>query len=170
MNAVWRQTGVPRLGRTLTWADSRPSSASPKQETSAQFYPGESLEAQIVAFRLRDGKDLRSALAWDVTTRPRSISDTETLARLDFLDPFPSKIPESAHLRLFLEFDWLSTELGSIDAWSTTLRRMVTFLMSDMRPAAMFWGENRITMYNEAYARTTGQKHPGMMGKKFAGA
>ncbi|KAH9212303.1 hypothetical protein DL95DRAFT_304405, partial [Leptodontidium sp. 2 PMI_412] len=79
-------------------------------------------------------------------------------------------IPESAHLRLFLEFDWLSTELGSIDAWSTTLRRMVTFLMSDMRPAAMFWGENRITMYNEAYARTTGQKHPGMMGKKFAGA
>ncbi|KAH7379750.1 putative histidine kinase M3YPp [Cadophora sp. MPI-SDFR-AT-0126] len=69
-----------------------------------------------------------------------------------------------------MEFDWASTELGPISSWGATLRRRVNFLMSDPRPAAMFWGRQRTMMYNEPYMHVTGQKHPGMMGKIFSEA
>jgi hypothetical protein len=42
--------------------------------------------------------------------------------------------------------------------------------MSDPRPAAMYWGKQRIMMYNEAYLSVMVQKHPNMMGKRFSEA
>ncbi|KAI9645299.1 hypothetical protein NHQ30_006034 [Ciborinia camelliae] len=76
----------------------------------------------------------------------------------------------SNHVQFFLNFDWASTELGPIHSWPLELRRMCNFLMADPRPAAMYWGKTRITMYNEPYLLVTGQKHPGMMGKPFSEA
>jgi hypothetical protein len=83
--------------------------------------------------------------------------------------PNPS-LTLSPHHEFVLNFDWGSTELGPINEWSTEFRRMANILMSDPRPAAMYWGKNRTMLYNESYVAVLGQKHPGMMGKQFSEA
>jgi PAS domain-containing protein len=47
---------------------------------------------------------------------------------------------------------------------------MANILMSDPRPAAMYWGKQRTMMYNEAYLPVIGLKHPDVMGKLFSEA
>ncbi|KUJ18979.1 putative histidine kinase M3YPp [Mollisia scopiformis] len=73
-------------------------------------------------------------------------------------------------MQFVLDFDWESTELGAVDSWSPELRRMANILMTDPRPAAMYWGKKRTMLYNEPYVVVTGQRHPGMMGKTFSEA
>ena len=45
---------------------------------------------------------------------------------------------------------------------------MCNFMMLDPRPAAIYWGKNKTTMYNEAYVLVTGDRHPYMLGKPFS--
>ncbi|RDW82507.1 putative histidine kinase M3YPp [Coleophoma cylindrospora] len=73
----------------------------------------------------------------------------------------------TAHKKLVLEFDWASTDLGPISSWSLELQRSCDFLLSDPRPAALYWAESRAMMYNEAYSHIAGKKHPHMMGQPF---
>lgn len=164
------QSEAPRLKRAQTAipaSDSHPVKypAKLRKESSED----EGLEAQIAALRLRDGNDYRSHFATQAIVS-QDTPDSHALARLDIIRSYPSVVPESEHLKVFLEFDWSSTKLGAIGSWSTSLVRMVNFLMNDQRPAAMYWGNDRTMMYNEAYAHVTGQKHPGMMGKTFSEA
>lgn len=166
ISARRRQSEVPRLGRAHTGTHSRPSH-SPSQSQS-KFVSDDSLEAQIAAFRLREGRP-PSKLVTRPLLAPESIQNSETLDRLDFFRAYPAVIPSPLH-EFVMEFDWASTELGPISSWSKSLRRKTSFLMSDPRPAAMFWGKQRTMMYNEPYMRVTGQKHPGMMGKIFSEA
>ncbi|KAH6720725.1 putative histidine kinase M3YPp [Leptodontidium sp. MPI-SDFR-AT-0119] len=133
-----------------------------------KFASDDSLEAQIAAFRLREGRPPPNSATGPLVA-PESIQDSESLDRLDFFRAYPATVPSSHH-KFFIEFDWAATELGPISSWCTSLRRKVTFLMSDPRPAAMFWGKQRTMMYNEPYMHVTGQKHPGMMGKIFSEA
>lgn len=39
--------------------------------------------------------------------------------------------------------------------------------MASPHPAAMYWGPNLISIYNEAYIHLAGQKHPRMMGQSY---
>lgn len=48
-------------------------------------------------------------------------------------------LPSSPHTNFFLDIDWSATELGPLQSWSYRLRQMTIFLMSDPRPAAMYW-------------------------------
>ena len=40
-------------------------------------------------------------------------------------------------------------------------------VMSSPHPAAMYWGEDLIAIYNEAYVPLAGQKHPALMGQSY---
>ncbi len=97
------------------------------------------------------------------------MKNPEDIGRIDFTKPNPSFIL-SPHHQFVLNFDWASTELGPISQWSTELRRMANILMSDPRPAAMYYGKHRTMLYNEPYVVVMGQRHPGMMGKTFSAA
>jgi len=48
-------------------------------------------------------------------------------------------LPPSHHRHFFKDIDWSATALGPLKHWSAHLRQMVRFLMSDYRPAYMFW-------------------------------
>ncbi|CAL3973130.1 unnamed protein product [Diplocarpon coronariae] len=161
ISARRRQAEVPKFGRAQTESVVRPSQVN--------FQSDEALEAQIAAFRLREGASMQSFPSPEISQKPKAIQPSETLHKLDFISAFPAVIP-SPHRLFFLEFDWASTDLGPVSTWSTALRGMVNILMSDPRPAAMYWGRERTMMYNESYVNVTGQKHPGMMGKAFAEA
>jgi len=132
----------------------------------------DSLEAQLSAFTLRREEEIQvfpSPAPRDLVRKQDGNRSAEDIGRIDFTKPNPS-LALSPHHEFVLNFDWGSTELGPIDEWSTELRRMANILMSDPRPAAMYWGKHRTMLYNESYVAVMGKKHPGMMGKQFSDA
>ncbi|KAK4504082.1 hypothetical protein PRZ48_004997 [Zasmidium cellare] len=81
--------------------------------------------------------------------------------RLPVTDNMPS------HIRFARSIDWASTSLGPIENWSSDLRQMCNLIMASPHPAAMYWGEDLIAIYNEAYILLAGQKHPTLMGTSY---
>ncbi|KAL8802736.1 MAG: hypothetical protein Q9182_003634, partial [Xanthomendoza sp. 2 TL-2023] len=88
------------------------------------------------------------------------------------------------HVHFTRSIDWAATKLGPIEGWSTELRGMCNLIMASPYPAAMYWGEDLIAIYNEAYVllgkstlsyssagrtdrRPAGQKHPSLMGQSY---
>lgn len=71
------------------------------------------------------------------------------------------------HIQFARSIDWASTSLGPIEDWSTELRGMCNLIMASPHPAAMYWGEDFIAIYNEAYIHLAGQKHPQLMGQSY---
>ncbi|PPJ49946.1 hypothetical protein CBER1_04687 [Cercospora berteroae] len=71
------------------------------------------------------------------------------------------------HIQFARSIDWASTSLGPIEYWSADLRQMCNLIMASPHPAAMYWGEDLIAIYNEAYIMLAGQKHPSLMGMSY---
>lgn len=71
------------------------------------------------------------------------------------------------HIQFARSIDWASTPLGPIEYWSNDLRAMCNLIMASPHPAAMYWGEELVAIYNEAYIGLAGQKHPALMGQSY---
>ncbi|KAF2127897.1 hypothetical protein P153DRAFT_294020 [Dothidotthia symphoricarpi CBS 119687] len=71
------------------------------------------------------------------------------------------------HIQFARSVDWASTPLGPIEFWSNDLRAMCNLIMASPHPAAMYWGEELVAIYNEAYIGLAGQKHPTLMGQSY---
>ncbi|MDB4915965.1 MAG: sensor protein [Gemmatimonadetes bacterium] len=64
--------------------------------------------------------------------------------------------------------DWAATPLGAVDKWPAALRTGVR-LMLDAPVATCLWcGPDSVLLYNEAYARILGAKHPAALGRPGA--
>ncbi|THZ86915.1 hypothetical protein D6C84_02142 [Aureobasidium pullulans] len=74
------------------------------------------------------------------------------------------------HIRFARSIDWEKTPLGSIEGWSSDLRQMCNLIMASPHPAAMYWGQELVAIYNEAYVMLAGQKHPALMGQRYSDA
>ncbi|EMC98961.1 hypothetical protein BAUCODRAFT_22270 [Baudoinia panamericana UAMH 10762] len=74
------------------------------------------------------------------------------------------------HIQFARSIDWASTALGPIELWPSDLRQMCNLIMASPHPAAMYWGEELIAIYNEAYILLAGQKHPTLMGQSYSKA
>ena len=79
--------------------------------------------------------------------------------------PVTENMPE--HIQFARSIDWTKTALGPIDQWPSDLRQMCNLIMASPHPAAMYWGEELIAIYNEAYVLLAGQKHPVLMGQSY---
>ncbi|KAF2199914.1 hypothetical protein GQ43DRAFT_375115 [Delitschia confertaspora ATCC 74209] len=79
--------------------------------------------------------------------------------------PLTSYLPP--HIQFARSIDWASTALGPIEYWSSDLRTMCNLIMASPHPAAMYWGEELVAIYNEAYIGLAGQKHPQLMGQSY---
>ena len=71
------------------------------------------------------------------------------------------------HHRLSRSVDWASTPLGPVEHWPPDLRMMSNMIMGSPHPAAMYWGEEHVAIYNEAYVSLAGEKHPRLMGARY---
>ncbi|EME46562.1 hypothetical protein DOTSEDRAFT_70542 [Dothistroma septosporum NZE10] len=80
--------------------------------------------------------------------------------------PLTENMPK--HIQFARSIDWASTSLGPIEDWSSDLRQMCNLIMASPHPAAMYWGEDLIAIYNESYVVLAGQKHPSLMGKSYS--
>ncbi|KAI4095128.1 MAG: hypothetical protein LQ344_001779 [Seirophora lacunosa] len=74
------------------------------------------------------------------------------------------------HIRFARSVDWAATPLGPIEDWSSELRSMCNLIMASPHPAAMYWGDDLVAIYNEAYVLLAGQKHPALMGQRYCEA
>lgn len=74
------------------------------------------------------------------------------------------------HVQFARSVDWASTSLGPIENWPAALRSICNLIMASPHPAAMYWGDDFVAIYNEAYILLAGQKHPDLMGKRYSEA
>jgi PAS domain S-box-containing protein len=61
--------------------------------------------------------------------------------------------------------DWSPNPLGPVESWPQSLRSAVSIMLPSKAQIALFWGEELITLYNDAYRPVFGAKHPSALGK-----
>ena len=74
------------------------------------------------------------------------------------------------HIRFARSIKWEETSLGPIEHWCPALRGIANLVMASPHPAAMYWGDDLVAIYNEAYVMLAGQKHPVLMGQPYSEA
>jgi len=64
--------------------------------------------------------------------------------------------------------DWSKTSLGAPEFWPQSLRTTLSILLNSKFPMFLFWGEDLICFYNDAYRPSLGKdgKHPSILGMK----
>lgn len=138
--------------------------AVPTIEPSASSGGTSSASTQDNAMDLQNGfvplGDEDAAIA----ARVPSITPSFDWTRLPLTDTMPP------HIQFARKVDWASTSLGPVETWSSDLRQMSNLIMASPHPAAMYWGDDLIAIYNEAYIQLAGQKHPKLMGQSYRDA
>lgn len=66
--------------------------------------------------------------------------------------------------------DWSGTSLGKPDTWPQSLKTILGVLLNSRFPKFLFWGEELLCFYNDAYRPSLGNggKHPNALGKPAA--
>src|SRR4051812_29841835 len=65
-------------------------------------------------------------------------------------------------------FDWSKTSVGPVDQWPQSLKSIVGMLLQSKFPMFLWWGDDMIQFYNDAYRPSLGDngKHPVALGQK----
>jgi signal transduction histidine kinase len=69
---------------------------------------------------------------------------------------------------LIKAFDWSKTSLGPMSQWPQSLKTVLSLIIGSKFPMIMFWGDDLIQFYNDAYRVSLGSdgKHPKALGQK----
>src|SRR6476660_6206984 len=63
------------------------------------------------------------------------------------------------------EMDWSQSPLGPVELWPQSLKTCVRILLTCRQPMFIWWGEQLINLYNDAYKSIVGGKHPEALGQ-----
>lgn len=61
--------------------------------------------------------------------------------------------------------DWASTPIGDPADWPVSLRWVLGLCLSSNFPTSIYWGPERILLYNDAWAPIPGPRHPEALGR-----
>jgi hypothetical protein len=61
--------------------------------------------------------------------------------------------------------DWSQTALGPVENWSQSLKTCVRITLTSRQPMFVWWGDQLINLYNDAYKSVLGGKHPEALGQ-----
>ncbi|MEU7995122.1 SpoIIE family protein phosphatase [Micromonospora sp. NPDC049060] len=61
--------------------------------------------------------------------------------------------------------DWSAHPLGTPDRWPPALCSAIGLMLASSAQIVMFWGEDELAFYNDAYRPTIGGKHPDVLGQ-----
>lgn len=68
---------------------------------------------------------------------------------------------------LIRDFDWANASLGPPEDWPQSLRAMIRLILNTRHPMFVWWGDDLIQFYNDAYSETMGpERHPGALGDR----
>ena len=62
-------------------------------------------------------------------------------------------------------YDWSTTPLGDPATWPGSLKTCVRIMLTSRQPMFVWWGEEMINLYNDAYKAIVGGKHPQALGQ-----
>ncbi len=68
--------------------------------------------------------------------------------------------------QLVYAFDWAATPLGPLSEWPQSLKTAVGMVLLSPVPTVLLLGDDGIMIYNDAYARLAGNRHPNLLGRK----
>ncbi|MCD0488813.1 PAS domain S-box protein [Pedobacter sp. MC2016-14] len=60
--------------------------------------------------------------------------------------------------------DWSATDLDAPVNWPESLRSAITISLNSGFPIAIYWGQNFVLLYNDAWSSIPGDKHPWALG------
>jgi PAS domain S-box-containing protein len=64
-------------------------------------------------------------------------------------------------------YDWSASPLGPPEFWPQSLRTAIRILLNTNHPMFIWWGEELIQFYNDAYCKTMGpERHPSALGQR----
>lgn len=64
-------------------------------------------------------------------------------------------------------FDWTATPLGAVEEWPDVLVTVVNMLLASRHPMFLWWGDELIQFYNDAYRPSIREdKHPKALGQR----
>ena len=66
---------------------------------------------------------------------------------------------------LIRSIDWSAHALGPVDQWPQSLKTAVSICLSSRFPILIWWGQDFLKLYNDAYRPMLGAKHPQAMGQ-----
>jgi PAS domain S-box-containing protein len=66
---------------------------------------------------------------------------------------------------LMRSLDWSQTPLGAVSQWPQSLKTSVRIMLTSRQAMFVWWGEELINLYNDAYKAIVGGKHPEAFGK-----
>ena len=61
--------------------------------------------------------------------------------------------------------DWSLTPLGPVEHWPRALKTAVRIMLTSRQPMFVWWGDELINLYNDAYRSIVGGKHPWALGQ-----
>jgi two-component sensor histidine kinase len=64
--------------------------------------------------------------------------------------------------------DWSSAPLGPLHTWPPCLRTALSIGLHSASPVAVYWGDEFLTLYNDACAELIGDRHPHAYGMRAA--
>lgn len=66
---------------------------------------------------------------------------------------------------LIRAYDWSASPLGALQTWPQGLRTAVRLMLATRHPMFIFWGDQHISFYNDAFRASLGpEKHPAILG------
>lgn len=114
--------------------------------------------ARVSASRLTEDPHNLSGPVAPVTTSPPQ----------SYGDPFFDVLASTDCGRAIMTVDWSQTSLGKIESWTQELRSHVMATLASPFHTALWLGEESVLLYNDAYARLLGGKHPAAMVRLLA--
>ena len=106
----------------------------------------------------------------DATDAQKTLLERQTSEGFFDWTRLPITPASPRHIQFAKSVDWASTSLGPMESWCDDLRTMCNLVMASPHPAAMYWGDDLIAIYNEPYILLAGQKHPQLMGQRYRDA
>jgi PAS domain S-box-containing protein len=76
-------------------------------------------------------------------------------------------VGDSCMARQMRVFDWAKSPIGDPVRWPVALRSNVGLLLGSRFPMFVAWGDKLTFLYNDAYSRILGAKHPDALGRSF---
>ncbi|HKG22190.1 MAG TPA: response regulator, partial [Blastocatellia bacterium] len=62
-------------------------------------------------------------------------------------------------------YDWSASPLGPVERWPQSLKTSVRIMLTSRQPMFVWWGQDLINLYNDAYKAIVGGKHPEALGQ-----